>query len=201
MGRLLVTFLPSLFQHTAARRRLGCRSCNPCFFRYGFNTQPPEGGWVKSLCHYALIQLFQHTAARRRLDAAPYGKQVAKLVSTHSRPKAAGHNMTADVLDSKVSTHSRPKAAGYLVARFRTGRYSFNTQPPEGGWAGRKAKHSVCFRFQHTAARRRLGSETAWNWLSWAFQHTAARRRLGFNVKFRFIAPFCFNTQPPEGGW
>ncbi len=134
MGRLLVTFLPSLFQHTAARRRLGCRSCNPCFFRYGFNTQPPEGGWVKSLCHYALIQLFQHTAARRRLagldrvsdwewlfqhtaarrrlDAAPYGKQVAKLVSTHSRPKAAGHNMTADVLDSKVSTHSRPKAAG-----------------------------------------------------------------------------------------
>ena len=122
------------FQHTAARRRLGCRSCNPCFFRYGFNTQPPEGGWVKSLCHYALIQLFQHTAARRRLagldrvsdwewlfqhtaarrrlDAAPYGKQVAKLVSTHSRPKAAGHNMTADVLDSKVSTHSRPKAAG-----------------------------------------------------------------------------------------
>ena len=89
---------------------------------------------MKSLCHYALIQLFQHTAARRRLagldrvsdwewlfqhtaarrrlDAAPYGKQVAKLVSTHSRPKAAGHNMTADVLDSKVSTHSRPKAAG-----------------------------------------------------------------------------------------
>ena len=34
-----------------------------------FNTQPPEGGW-----------------------AAPYGKQVAKLVSTHSRPKAAGGN-------------------------------------------------------------------------------------------------------------
>ena len=33
-----------------------------------------------------------------------------------------------------VSTHSRPKAAGlaYLVSAMMV--FSFNTQPPEGGW-------------------------------------------------------------------
>ena len=36
--------------------------------RYCFNTQPPEGGWAK---------------AERQAE-------VAKAVSTHSRPKAAG---------------------------------------------------------------------------------------------------------------
>ena len=144
------------FQHTAARRRLA-KCFNVFSLVSGFNTQPPEGGWPISMQCKLLHHRFQHTAARRRLDPRILVLGLLRF----------------------VSTHSRPKAAGYLVARFRTGRYSFNTQPPEGGWAGRKAKHSVCFRFQHTAARRRLG----------------------FNVKFRFIAPFCFNTQPPEGGW
>ena len=58
---------------------------------------------------------------------------MAKLVSTHSRPKAADDNeeMTADY--GNVSTHSRPKAA--------------ETKPNNGN-----AKQ----KFQHTAARRRL---------------------------------------------
>ena len=56
--------------------------------------------------------LFQHTAARRRLVFAGYQVDFAVLVSTHSRPKAAGQmNGGAGKLD-KVSTHSRPKAAG-----------------------------------------------------------------------------------------
>ena len=34
---------------------------------YGFNTQPPEGGWcVQRVCR-DFIAVFQHTAARRRL--------------------------------------------------------------------------------------------------------------------------------------
>ena len=33
-----------------------------------------------------------------------------------------------------VSTHSRPKAAGYLNDVGLFGDYCFNTQPPEGGW-------------------------------------------------------------------
>ena len=56
----------------------------------GFNTQPPEGGWP--------------------------GKVVVKAAS------------------KVVSTHSRPKAAGW--SSLKNGEYhgSFNTQPPEGGW-------------------------------------------------------------------
>ena len=78
------------------------------------------------------------------------------VVSTHSRPKAAGINhgnslffkmfqhtaarrrLETDFqglsLPFAVSTHSRPKAAGGGLARLRKRMASFNTQPPEGGW-------------------------------------------------------------------
>ena len=36
-----------------------------------------------------------------------------------------------------VSTHSRLKAAGTIVAGLAEDAASFNTQPPEGGWAAR----------------------------------------------------------------
>ena len=56
---------------------------------------------------------------------------------------------------------------------------SFNTQPPEGGWLSLNTAAEPTARFQHTAARRRLG-------------------KLGFRfIWFRRR----FNTQPPEGGW
>ena len=55
-----------LFQHTAARRRLGnyhwCRLVQECF-----NTQPPEGGWISYEFTWVPPLEFQHTAARRRL--------------------------------------------------------------------------------------------------------------------------------------
>ena len=56
-----------LFQHTAARRRLG----------------PDECGRKGKL-------MFQHTAARRRLEHLQRQIKAVKKVSTHSRPKAAG---------------------------------------------------------------------------------------------------------------
>ena len=60
------------------------------------------------------IAWFQHTAARRRLDKNGIIKfDTFIVVSTHSRPKAAG--VKYDSVPSKdivVSTHSRPKAAG-----------------------------------------------------------------------------------------
>ena len=55
------------FQHTAARRRLE-RVMMWLAKQYGFNTQPPEGGWLG--------------VDKEKLKKA--------LVSTHSRPKAAG---------------------------------------------------------------------------------------------------------------
>ena len=57
----------SEFQHTAARRRLVAQSFSK-FLQWSF----------------------QHTAARRRLESPNVFKRVAKIVSTHSRPKAAG---------------------------------------------------------------------------------------------------------------
>ena len=81
-------------------------------------------------------------------------------VSTHSRPKAAAVVISDLALAVRVSTHSRPKAAaGGLskslitnlfqhtaarrrllpsVPRFHLHFERFNTQPPEGGCAGRQ---------------------------------------------------------------
>ena len=78
----------------------------------GFNTQPPEGGWNRGRGLYLII----------------------RIVSTHSRPKAAGLLDVFAVLSLPVSTHSRPKAAGSV----------------DGGVL------KIKLTFQHTAARRRL---------------------------------------------
>ena len=56
----------------------------------GFNTQPPEGGWLRPSF---VVVIKQH-------------------VSTHSRLKAAGGERIEQVNQIKVSTHSRLKAAG-----------------------------------------------------------------------------------------
>ena len=55
---------------------------------------------------------FQHTAARRRLGAYHNAEWANKMVSTHSRPKAAGEDELGAGFAIMVSTHSRPKAAG-----------------------------------------------------------------------------------------
>ena len=145
---------------------------------------------------------FQHTAARRRLDL----------------PGCFSYG------DTIVSTHSRPKAAGGALVRKLMAIVCFNTQPPEGGWLCRIVAFDVVMTFQHTAARRRLERlpsrclitacfntqppEGGWRYqyrrqghqgrvsthsrpkaagadsissgrLLFGFQHTAARRRLG----------------------
>ena len=78
--------------------------------------------------------MFQHTAARRRLEVQEFFMAFHRTVSTHSRPKAAG--MPSKHIQDKtwVSTHSRPKAAGMGAGHLAEEPFSFNTQPPEGGW-------------------------------------------------------------------
>ena len=56
---------------------------------WGFNTQPPEGGWVNHQLPPIVIFEFQHAAARRRLVPTEQ-KGIFSNVSTRSRPKAAG---------------------------------------------------------------------------------------------------------------
>ena len=121
------------FQHTAARRRL-VRLLVFTRFRLSFNTQPPEGGWF-----------------RRESDNRFF------LVSTHSRPKAAGsalysvqtcyvrfqHTAARRRLayhlyhmkhPHSVSTHSRPKAAGETENFVMFGRFvSTHSRPKAAG--------------------------------------------------------------------
>ena len=59
---------------------------------------------------------------------------VGRSVSTHSRPKAAGKITTTATQVKTVSTHSRPKAAGKVAIYWAFCINRFNSQPPEGGW-------------------------------------------------------------------
>ena len=167
----------------------------------GFNTQPPEGGWGYQRFGLAVADGFQHTAARRRLVQAwkhfancsqsfntqpPEGgwfilvcTRTRQSVSTHSRPKAAGCPFFFLLHGGFVSTHSRPKAAGTTLCRVPLPCSVSTHSRPKA--AGRNVLSSPvkAFAFQHTAARRRLGSA----------------RAISFSMSLRF------NTQPPEGGW
>ena len=118
------------------------------------------------------------------------GLKRKEQVSTHSRPKAAGETEEIDILNNFVSTHSRPKAAGrYLSTK------------------------DFLIKFQHTAARRRLvsfsialicvasvsthsrpkaaGRRSRHGYRAIRFQHTAARRRL-VRPKFMVVAMRMF---------
>ena len=77
-----------------------------------------------------------------------------------------------------VSTHSRPKAAGPCrIVRPRLFK-RFNTQPPEGGWYPRRARAARCAVSTHSRPKA-AGIHHAKITSTTKFQHTAARRRLG----------------------
>ncbi len=186
------------FQHTAARRRLPITT-TCCGWLSSFNTQPPEGGWDIEYC---------------RVEGT--------MVSTHSRPKAAGPpTVRAACMSLFQHTAARRRLlAAYTPCLFRTGLFQhtaarrrlipsqrlhqphrgFNTQPPEGGWIG--LRREVDFRDGFNTQppeggwrMRGLGQSP-----KSLFQHTAARRRLGFQIRSE-VFRYGFNTQPPEGGW
>ena len=99
------------------------------------------------------------------------------------------------------SFNSQPPEGGWMQftpVRSTTGR--FNSQPPEGGWENMVQGDVFPSVFQLTAARRRLVGDTADNIKGILFQLTAARRRLA--IRYNTIpSSLCFNSQPPEGGW
>ena len=146
-----------------------------------FNTQPPEGGWRVWYIPKKNRKLFQHTAARRRLGWA---------TATVSRKRWFQHTAARRRL-VKIMQHSgiifsfntQPPEGGWVQAAFDVDKEgSFNTQPPEGGWARRR----VC-----PQRRARFNTQPPeggwWIWTSRScnggmFQHTAARRRLGKNT-------------------
>ena len=101
----------NLFQHTAARRRLGIQRlyCFRVFF-VSTHSRPKAAGLMEMSNGYALY------------------------VSTHSRPKAAGQY--APKRHRRVQGfNTQPPEGGWdmqLVAAPDAA--CFNTQPPEGGW-------------------------------------------------------------------
>ena len=100
-----------------------------------------------------------------------------------------------------VSTHSRPKAAGFLTSLQMGLSSCFNTQPPEGGWLTQIARSVVVWKFQHTAARRRLVLLFLAFVLLLAVSTHSRPKAAGWSKSFCHIIYMGFNTQPPEGGW
>ena len=166
------------FQHTAARRRLAAiPACLP------------------------LPTRFQHTAARRRLDVPLTKRAIALLVSTHSRPKAAGTLWTRHSLPPKCF-NTQPPEGGWqgAVGKIALGA-GFNTQPPEGGWLGALLPAAILPPVSTHSRPKAAGLDnTILHLKLYGFQHTAARRRLVGLMGEKSGYP-CFNTQPPEGGW
>ncbi len=166
----------SVFQLTAARRRLGLPSNHRLRAKnVSTHSRPKAAG-----------QADRHHG-------------VTAIVSTHSRPKAVGSSCAKMSIKELVSTRSRPKAAGLMPPPKTTTIWFQLTAARRRldmmGEIGLDKKP-----FQLTAARRRLvypsrptrhhrsfnSQPPEGGWLA-APVWLAARKR--------------FNSQPPEGGW
>ena len=79
-----------MFQHTAARRRLGIYRLFCKHLKQFQHTAARRRLVLPSLKLNIIIAAFQHTAARRRLESDLEFEGYKWDVSTHSRPKAAG---------------------------------------------------------------------------------------------------------------
>ncbi len=77
----------------------------------------------------------------------------------------------------------------------------FNSQPPEGGWGLGNPALVAAMKFQLTAARRRLAHLYA-DWMIYNTVSTHSRPKAAGTLANRANPlQFCFNSQPPEGGW
>ena len=153
----------TMFQHTAARRRLPGQWDQTHFWGTVSTHSRPKAAAYLLCVKPGHAQVSTHS---RPKAAAPGLADVGAVlpVSTHSRPKAAAQWFRAKRFRHTVSTHSRPKAA----ARARRARLAhqrrFNTQPPEGGCLTSTGGSPPTAMFQHTAARRRLLEARVWAW-------------------------------------
>ena len=101
-----------LFQHTAARRRLACAIYLANSEQKSFNTQPPEGGWVIWSVRIITFRSFNTQPPEggwfwmRSDTALPVWFQ-----HTAARRRLAQQS-NQKRHQRAVSTHSRPKAAG-----------------------------------------------------------------------------------------
>ena len=99
-----------LFQLTAARRRLGLCVTTFCLDR-GFNSQPPEGGWTVggNKCGLSVVSTHSRPKAAGRATTEITRRRKFQLTAARRR---LGSGLARLVSSLRVSTHSRPKAAG-----------------------------------------------------------------------------------------
>ena len=122
------------------------------------------------------------------------------VVSTHSRPKAAGlfaeYFAPADMFQLTAARRRLAK----LLTQLHLEVSRFNSQPPEGGW-----KSASCFKFKMYCFNSQPPEG------GWKLVARVQNSRRGFNSQppeggWRFSDHIdnpliCFNSQPPEGGW
>ena len=100
------------------------------------------------------------------------------IVSTRSRPKAAGLNSISHILFGKSFNTQPPEGGWRCILNCCVIIFCFNTQPPEGGWTANNPWQSPMAGFNTQPP------EGGWQYGS-----------SGYSVDW------SFNTQPPEGGW
>ena len=163
-----------LFQHTAARRRLGVSKMHESNDFFVSTHSRPKAAGAAAAARQPAVSVSTHSRPKAA-GAQPGTWRIDMAVSTHSRPKAAGvayavrkhlrhwfqhtaarrrlgFGLSSFSTISSVSTHSRPKAAGGVFTVLLAIKNSFNTQPPEGGWGMDKGLCLDFVEFQHTAA-------------------------------------------------
>ena len=156
-----------------------------------FNSQPPEGGWKNAYVTTGRTISFNSQPPEGCWGCSLGCAMLARLVSTHSRPKAAGKGWRIKIWLEDVSTHSRPKAAGSAAAAHGSSMaVSTHSRPKAAGFI---LFIQLCFRrkFQLTAARRRLALGLSFVSYVGLFQLTAARRRLA-HLHHRFQESLMF---------
>ncbi len=142
------------------------------------------------------------------------------MVSTHSRPKAAGRGLDGPNSPVVVSTHSRPKAAAEILAFFvyspkfqhtaarrrlaaqtAIGGHaaSFNTQPPEGGCVIFRDINAKADVSTHSRPKAAEIIETIAKKHKYVSTHSRPKAAGPTDPILATKKP-RFNTQPPEGG-
>ena len=165
-----------------------------------FNSQPPEGGWWRGTVTGTSVY----------------------IVSTHSRPKAAGtaccppttalwFQLTAARrrLESASSSTASSSTFQLTAARRRLGGFDlvrlksyirFNSQPPEGGWLWPPL--SVTDSKVSTHSRPKAAGCCTDTRPKPASRFNSQPPEGGWSWASNFtVAIQRFNSQPPEGGW
>ena len=170
------------FQHTAARRRLGLADLLQIQDDTRFNTQPPEGGWVRN-------KTFGKQSGGFNTQPPEGGwliglGAIAALIGFNTQPPEGGWHQHYTVTVENPRFNTQPPEGGWVYhLDVYQAYHRFNTQPPEGGWTFLTDSKGRLIVSTHSRPKA-AGLSVAKPKRDYAFQHTAARRRLVLLLDF-----------------